>query len=128
MKIQSLINKGLITVYGPLVSFVIVCGFLGYWYATNILKSDIVDFIVMIVAIIATCIGWIWWSYKIVKWKYWAFSKLTVEESYELYSKAIEAGLIWRTGSKFNKTEIWTKEDKRNWAKLKPEIRKIFEP
>ena len=62
-----------------------------------------------------------------MKWKYWAFSKLTVEESHELYLKAIAAGLIWPVGSVFNKTEIWTKADKDKWAKLKPEIREIFE-
>jgi len=127
MSLSKLINKGLITVYGPLVSFVVACGFIANWFATNILKSNKVDFIIMIVVVTAICIGWIWWSYKIVKWKYWAFSKLTIDESYELYSKAIGVGLIWPTGSVFNKTEIWTKEDLNKWMKINPEIREIFE-
>ncbi|GAB5472645.1 MAG: hypothetical protein Mars2KO_07440 [Maribacter sp.] len=128
MNLSKLINQGLISIYGPLVSFVVICGFIGNWFAINILKSTKVDFLVMIVVIIAICIGWVWWSYKIVKWKYWAFSQLTVDESYELHSKAIGAGLIWPAGSVFNKTEIWTKEDKNNWTTLKPEIRELFEP
>jgi hypothetical protein len=128
MNLSSLINKGLITVYGPLASFVVICGFISSWIATDILKSDIADFIVMITVIIAIAIGWVWWSYKIVKWKYFAFSKLTVDESYDLYSKAITSGLIWPTGSVFNKTEIWTKEDIKKWNNLNIEIREIFEP
>ena len=127
MNLTKLISKGLITVYGPLVSFVIFCGVIASWFATNILKSEKVDFIVMATVFIAVVIGWVWWSYKIVKWKYFAFSKLTINESHELYSKAIGAGLIWPAGSLFNKTEIWTKNDKNNWLKIDSEIRGIFE-
>lgn len=127
MNLTKLISRGLITVYAPLVTFVLFCGFITNWYAENVLISEKVDFIVMISVIIAICIGWVWWSYKIVKWKCFAFSKLSVEESYKLYSKAIGIGLIWPAGSVFNKTEIWTKQDERNWKKINPEIRKIFE-
>lgn len=126
MNLNKLINKGLITVYGPLVSFVIICGFTANWFGSNILQLKKTDFIVAIAIFGAICIGWIWWSYKIVKWKYSAFSKLTTEESYQLYIKAIESGLIWKTGSVFNKTEIWTKKDKSKWQKINPEIQKIF--
>jgi hypothetical protein len=125
--LSKLINKGLLQVYGPLISFVVIFGFIANWYASNILKSKKVDFIVATTVIIAICIGWVWWSYKIVKWKYFAFSKLTVDESYELYSKAIGIGLIWPTGSVFNRTEIWTNEDKVKWLNINPEIREIFE-
>ena len=127
MNLSRLIKKGLISVYAPLVSFVVICGFIANWIATDILKSDIVDFIIMTTVFISIAIGWTWWSYKIVKWKYFAFSKLTVDESYDLYTKAIESGLIWPTGSIFNKTEIWTKEDKKKWSNLNLEIREIFE-
>ena len=126
MNLSKLINKGLITVYGPLVSFVIICGFTANWFTSNILKLEKADYIVAITVFLAICIGWIWWSFKIVKWKYWAFSKLTIDESYELYIKAIESGLIWKTGSMFNKTEIWTEKDKIKWQKINPEVRKIF--
>lgn len=127
MNISKIINRGLITVYGPLISFVMVCSFASYWIASDLLKSDIVNIIVAITLFISILVGWTWWSYKIVKWKYWAFSQLTVEDSYELYSKAIEVGLIWPTGSIFNKTEIWTKDDKNKWLKINPEVLEIFE-
>lgn len=125
--LSSIINKGLLTVYGPFVSFVVACGFIANWIATHILKSDIVDFIVMISVLTSIFIGWTWWSYKIVKWKYWAFSQLDLNECYELYSKSIAVGLIWPTDSIFNKTEIWTKDDRNKWSKINPEIKAIFE-
>jgi len=127
MNLSKLINKGLITVYGPLTTFVILSSIITYWITKDILKLEYADIITTIFLFVFIFIGWIWWSYKIVKWKYFAFSKLTVDESYDLYSKAIEVGLIWPRGSVFNKTEIWSEQDKKNWMKINPEIREIFE-
>ncbi|MEH6407515.1 MAG: hypothetical protein V7767_09555 [Leeuwenhoekiella sp.] len=127
MTVSKLIKKGIITVYLPLVSFVVICGFIAHWFAENILNSNKVNFVVMIVVIISVCIGWIWWSYKVVKWKYWAFSQLNTDDSYKLYAKAVGVGLIWPTGSVFNRTEIWTKEDKNKWQNINPQVREIFE-
>ena len=127
MNLGKLINKGLITVYGPLMTFVISSTLIAYWITKDILKLQTADIITTVFLFVFIFIGWIWWSYKIVKWKYFAFSKLTIDESYELYSKAIDVGLIWPTGSIFNKTEIWTNQDKKKWMNINPEIRRIFE-
>jgi hypothetical protein len=127
MNLTKLINKGLISVYGPLLIFVVFSTLITYWITKNVFKLEIADIITTIFLFFYISIGWIWWSYKIVKWKYFAFSKLTIDESYELYSKAIGVGLIWPTGSIFNKTEIWTETDKNNWLKINSEIREIFE-
>ena len=127
MNLNKLINKGLLTVYGPLVSFVVICVFIAHWVAKNILHAEKVDFIVLVSLFVAIGIGWIWWSYKIVKWKCWAFSQVGITESRKLYQKALEVGLIWPVGSVFNKTEIWTAKDKRKWKDINPGIRKIFE-
>ncbi len=127
MTLTKLINNGLLTIYGPLVSFVVICGLIANWVAKNILNYEESDFIVAMTVLFAVMVGWLWWSYKIVKWKYWAFSQVEIENSYNLYEKAIEIGLIWPTGSVFNKTEIWTKKDKENWEGISPEIRRIFE-
>ena len=127
MTLSKLINNGLLTVYSPLVSLVLICGFISDWIGKNILNYEKTDFIVAITVVVAVIIGWIWWSYKIVKWKYWAFSQVQIEDCYKLYEKAIGAGLIWLAGSIFNKTEIWTEKDKENWKRLKPEIQELFE-
>ena len=127
MNLGKLITKGLITVYGPLIAFVTSSTLIAYWITKDILKLGTADIITTAFLFVFIFIGWIWWSYKIVKWKYFAFSKLTIDESYELYSKAIDVGLICPTGSIFNKTEIWTNEDKKKWMNINPEIREIFE-
>ena len=127
MNLGKLINKGLIMVYGPLMTFVISSTLIAYWITKDILKLETADIITTVFLFVFIFIGWIWWSYKIVKWKYFAFSKLTIDESYELYSKAIDVGLIWPKGSIFNKTEIWTNQDKKKWMNINPEIRRIFE-
>jgi uncharacterized membrane protein len=127
MNLTTLINKGLLTVYSPLFSFVIACTLIANWVATTILVSDIADFIVVVTFLASIGIGWIWWSYRIVKWKIWAFSQVDIEDSYSLYERAIGFGLIWPTGNFFNRTEIWTKEDKENWKQLDTEIQEIFE-
>lgn len=127
MKPNSLINRGLLAVYGPVISFVITSTFITNWFTSTIFKFDISDFIVAIAFILSIFISWIWWSYKIVKWKLWAFAKIEVDDRYTLYERAIQVGLIWPRGSIFNKTEIWTEQDKENWKKLDLEIREIFE-
>jgi len=127
MKLSGIIYKGLILVYGPLLSFVAICGLIGNWYAIHILKLDKDNLIVVLILIIALGIGWFWWSYKIVKWKIRAFSQINLEQAYELYDRAIGVGLIWPTGSIFNKTEIWTEEDKKKWLEINSDIQKIFE-
>lgn len=71
--------------------------------------------------------AWLWWSYSIVKWKCNAFSKVNGNDIYILYHKAISAGLIWSTGSFFNKTEIWTKKDRKFWSTLAPETQVLFD-
>jgi hypothetical protein len=101
-------------------------GFTANWYTSNIIKIDGSNILIAISIFISVCIGWIWWSFKIVKWKYWAFSKLTFEESNKLYLMAIESGLIWPSRSIFNKTEIWTKEDKKKWATINPNVQELF--
>ena len=126
MKLSKLINKGLITVYGPLVSFVIICGFVANVTAKNKFKIDEPIIIVALTVFFAIIVGWSWWSYRIVKWKCWAFSQIDSADSVKLYTRAIEVGLIWPKGSVFNKTEIWTNEDKRKWKSINPEIQAIF--
>ncbi|MBN4065758.1 hypothetical protein JYT51_00320 [Candidatus Amoebophilus asiaticus] len=126
MKVNSIVNRGLIIVYGPMICFVGLTTCLAFWTAKNIFMSEIAEFIAAITMFGSILLSWIWWSIKIVKWKCWAFSKLKHKESVELYFRAIEVGLIWQNGSIFNKTEIWTENDKEKWSSLDSRIQQIF--
>ncbi len=55
-------------------------------------------------------VAWAYWSFMITKWRLWAFNN--VRNVHELKRKAIEAKLIWKDGSFWEKTEIRTKADK----------------
>lgn len=124
--LKSLINKGLVDIYLPII--IIVASLMSLIYLTSILFFEIENpnIIMILGTIVSIAIGWLWWSYKIVKWKILALSELDFEESKELYYKAINAGLIWPKGNVFNKTEIWSDENKSKWLKIESEIRNIF--
>lgn len=62
----------------------------------------------------AIVVPWIYWSFKITRWRIWAFEN--VDDVHSLKKRAIKAKLIWPDGSVFEKTEIRTKTDK---ARLK---------
>jgi hypothetical protein len=114
-KQSTLINKGMLSIYWPLISLMVLPFLL--LLCLNIFTSRVSEYIfntLIFISLSAIPIGWLYWSYKSVKWKIWAFSKIDLEEIEELYFKAIQAGLIWPKGSIFNKTEIWSKKDKQN--------------
>jgi hypothetical protein len=53
---------------------------------------------------------WLWWSFKVVKWKIWAFAN--VDDIKTLEKRAIAMQLIWPKDNWFEKTEIKTKQEK----------------
>jgi hypothetical protein len=59
---------------------------------------------------------WLWWSYMIVKWRIWAFEHC--RNVHELKRRAISEYLIWQEGSRFEKTEIRSEEQKKKLAQL----------
>lgn len=126
MNTNTLVARGLLWVYGPIIAFVFVSWLVSTWLTESVLQVENPDFTKVLVLFGSIIIGWIWWSYRIVKWKYWAFSQVQPDESKKLYNRAVAVGLIWPTGSRFNKTEIWTKKDKEKWNALKPEIHHLF--
>lgn len=126
MNTNTLVARGLLWVYGPIIAFVFVSWLVSTWLTESVLQVENPDFTKVLVLFGSIIIGWIWWSYRIVKWKYWAFSHVQPDESKKLYNRAIAVGLIWPTGSRFNKTEIWTQKDKEKWNALKPEIHHLF--
>lgn len=76
-----------------------------------LLKENSYAITTAIVLIIgAFILPWVWWSYKVVKWKIWAFAN--VSDIRTLEKRAIAMQLIWPHGSWFEKTEFKTKQEK----------------
>jgi len=61
-------------------------------------------------------LSWLWWSFKITKWRVWAFEN--VRNVHELKKRAIRERLIWPENNFLEKTEIWSAADKETWTLL----------
>lgn len=72
--------------------------------------------------ILGFALGWLVWSYFVVKWKIWAFEN--VRNINELKRKAVEQQLIWSSGSWLEKTEF---KDYQQKQKLKQLEKKFLE-
>jgi hypothetical protein len=81
--------------------------------------------LVLMGAVIGFISAWSWWSYKIVKWRIWAFDNIRKEEWVELKEKAIERGLIWKDGSLFERTEIRGLAEQRKIDLINNEIERM---
>ena len=61
-------------------------------------------------------LAWLLWSILITRWKVWAFEN--VRNVHELKKRAVQENLIWPDGSYFEKTEIWTSNDRERWNSI----------
>ncbi|MFT6741779.1 MAG: ABC-type transport system involved in Fe-S cluster assembly fused permease/ATPase subunit, partial [Paraglaciecola sp.] len=55
--------------------------------------------------------AWLWWSYRIVKWRIWAFESINKKDWSKLESKAVAQLLTWSIGHKFEKVEFRSKNE-----------------
>jgi len=49
-------------------------------------------------------LAWLTWSFLVVRWRVWAYER--VDDLDELKMQAVAAGVIWRDGHFFERTEI----------------------
>ncbi|MEZ4825096.1 MAG: hypothetical protein R3C61_02205 [Bacteroidia bacterium] len=86
---------------------IILCGIIITILYGNI-KADItgLEFAIIIGTgfLISLGIGWLWWSFWVVKWKIWAYSD--VQDIHLLYKRAVSGRLIWPQGHFYEKTEL----------------------
>lgn len=106
--VEDAINKGqrmvntpvAIIMFGTMVLFYFlgIVGIISLWFTP-------------ISIILGPSFGWLYWSFMITKWRIWAFSN--VQNICKLEAQAIRNQLIWERGSRFEKTEIRSKKEKR---------------
>lgn len=78
--------------------------------------------IILTVVILSFVLPWLYWSFAITRWRLWAFKN--VNDVYRLERTAVEKKLIWPRGHFFEKTEIRTTEQQRQWAKTSERFEK----
>ena len=113
VSVKQALNKGQLTINIPV--FFIMFGVISLLFYLSA-KKEIPFYFTPLSFVIGPFCGWIYWSFAIVKWKLWAFKN--VRNRHELKEKAIRTQLIWPDSSIFNKTEIWTDYQKREWIKI----------
>lgn len=117
--VKQALTKGKITVNIPV--FIIMFGVICCLFYFSAIKK-IPFYFTPLSFVIGPFCGWIYWSFAIVKWKLWAFKN--VRNKNELQEKAIRIGLIWPDNSFFNKTEIWSEHQKKEWKIIEKKITK----
>ena len=70
----------------------------------------------MIAIVLPSGLAWIWWSFKVSRWRIWALQN--VDDWRKLERLAVLSLLIWPRGSIFEKTEIKTNEQRALEAEL----------
>lgn len=73
-------------------------------------------YIILFGFVLGFSMGWLVWSYYVMKWKIWAYEN--VRNIYELQRKAVNEKLIWDSGSWFEKTEFKNYEQKQKLKQL----------
>lgn len=67
-------------------------------------------------------LAWTWWSFRIAKWRIWAFENTNKSDWAALKRRAIIKRLIWEDGNKFEKTEIRSFLEQAKIEKINSEI------
>ena len=106
LTVHKAIEKGHRMVNYPLFPIMII-GFGITGYLSVVLENV---WIFPIGFVLTFLLMWLWWSFQITKWRIWAFENC--RNVHELKRRAINQKLIWPDGSRFEKTEIRTKNQK----------------
>lgn len=123
--INEVLKKGQINVNGPTTIILVIVPIISIFLSPKIFPKEYAGMGIFVGLIAGFVLAWLWWSYKIVKWRIWAFENTKKTDWNRLKQKAVIQKLIWNDGSIFEKTEIRTKEDIRKIKKINLEIEQI---
>ena len=105
--INEVLNKGQLFVNFPVMFVIFGLAYLSYYLHNMGVFSNNIKYVGVILAFI---LGWLVWSFAIVKWRIWAFEKTNEKWHSYLKKEAVKAKMIWPDGHIFEKTEIRSKE------------------
>lgn len=113
ISVDEAIAKGQRMVNLPVLVTIIACIGVGIYTAV---KKILPGGVVPISFLLGVGLGWLAWSILITRWKVWAFEN--VRNVHELKKRAVQEKLLWPDGSYFEKTEIWTSNDRERWNSI----------
>lgn len=113
ISVDEALKRGKRMVNYPVIAIQVI----GYGSAYYLTKFPAVSQWLILILFLSVFIGaWLYWSFKITKWRLWAFEN--VDDVYELKYRAISEKLIWPDGNILEKTEIRSTAEKKKWAQL----------
>jgi len=117
--VEKAIKRGHLIVNVPVMILMIGIPSLGF-YLSSI--EIIPNWGIAVCFILGFAFAWLYWSYKITKWRLWAFEN--VRNVHELKKRAIQDGLIWKDNKWYERTEIQSDSDKLKWKELERKFEK----
>ena len=106
--IHKAIRRGLLIVNAPILPIMFVPLLLPLFVSDT---QDLPAFFIPLAFIGGFVCAWLWWSIMLPRWRLWALQH--VDDGYALHLQAIRAGLEWPHGYIFERTEIKSRQHKR---------------
>jgi len=123
--IDEVIRKGQIEVNGPVAIIMFGIPIIAILAAPIIIPKEYVGISTVAGLFLGFILAWLWWSYRIVKWRIWAFENTEKSDWQKLKERAINQKLIWNDGSIFEKTEIRSREENQKILEINSKINQI---
>lgn len=117
--ISQVLRQGQIIVNGPVAIIMILVPILSYLLT----PQEYAGMGFFIGFVLGFALAWAWWSYKIVKWRIWAFENTKKSDWGKLKQEAISQQLIWDDGIIFEKTEFRSESEKNKLKRISTIIR-----
>ncbi|WGM38859.1 hypothetical protein [Caulobacter sp. NIBR1757] len=111
------VSRGVLVVNGSVM--LVMFGLPSLVYAAVLLlgvDSSSAATVAVLAFMVCWPLAWLTWSLLVPRWRLWAYSR--VEDIDELKAYGVAAGLIWREGHLFERTEIRTPDQRRRLREL----------
>jgi hypothetical protein len=123
--IDEVIRRGQIEVNGPVAIIMFGIPIIAILVAPIIIPKEYVGISTVAGLFLGFILAWLWWSYRIVKWRIWAFENTEKSDWHELKERAINQKLIWNDGSIFEKTEIRSREENQKILEINSKVNQV---
>jgi hypothetical protein len=95
---------GTLVVNGPVFMLLFGPGFIFVKFEDTGFIGRSYNWVGLVVICVSFVLAWLWWSISVPRWRSWAYEH--VKDVRLLKERAVGAGLTWRDGNFFGKTEI----------------------
>jgi hypothetical protein len=95
---------GLLVVNGPVFTLLFAPVFVFVRLEDKGIVGRSYNWVGLVVIGVSFVLAWLWWSVSVPRWRSWAYER--VKDIRLLKQRAVAAGLTWRDGHVFGKTEI----------------------